>query len=886
MWFEHAQHIGCGDGHTTGCRALDDTRHLWASRLSTTTRVLSLPWSSGISTTYEDTVDAPFGRFYAIRQGGGHRWVELTDFANADFIFSHAYPATAARLSSCGRHALVNNVWIAVNSAPGSWAISNTWFDGVVIEVLTVMHYGKLILTYISPRQTNLCHSRRYRGVISLSQAGVSGYRYDDVTALSTPFCSMYPRSITISIPSFTYDEIIAIAKELPTEKITQDHHMHYTPVMIVQHLYAEHQYLIHTYVQLMNRITGFSAAGWAGILLWLCSLPEPYALLFLESDVFEVATSTEWYAKAKRTSFVFKHCANVVPADLSPFYEFEVLINRVHANVDWAAEKLHRTRPTLANIPHEYVYNTASDIFGRARIVGATYKTKTWDQFWSNRWEWATTGAVYNQHPFLEEHIKVKSRFLKNKFIALNMLPNDLKLEQLLDTQPSIAARPSPKYEWGKVRAIYGTDLLSYILFEFVFSDIEEHFTPDIPIGASASERQVGKLVDSVSQQGYSYCLDYEDFNSQHSTESMVQVLLAYVNTHCGRMSEDQISASRWCLQALYNQYVDGRNCTGGQYKAVGTLFSGWRLTTVVNTALNCIYTRYLVDSSGAETYGSLHSGDDVLMYVKTPRDAQLMIRAAVNCGVRLSVNKCALGSISEFLRVDRFGGTNKQYLARNISTVIHGRTESQQHGDLVEAMKSNETRLDEYLSRGGRPSVHVALEKAYKYRLSVSESFGKPSFDLIDSIKARHPVYGGINHKSDVVCDDAVTYTSSLLREEEYNENMPGVQAYIKNLVHLLPNNSLISKLHGAINNATRRVVYSIKRRVDKITPVVGSERQVMHSLYKLYSNFKYQSKFGKARLVGLDVVNRNLSGSINHIMNVIGDKENFYEWLSMLV
>lgn len=50
--------------------------------------------------------------------------------------------------------------------------------------------------------------------------------------------------------------------------------------------------------------------------------------------------------------------------------------------------------------------------------------------------------------------------------------------------------AYASIKYEWAKLRAIYGTDLTSYILTHFAFYNCEDCLPPMFPVGQKANPK------------------------------------------------------------------------------------------------------------------------------------------------------------------------------------------------------------------------------------------------------------------------------------------------------------------------------------------------------------------------------------------------------------
>lgn len=130
-------------------------------------------------------------------------------------------------------------------------------------------------------------------------------------------------------------------------------------------------------------------------------------------------------------------------------------------------------------------------------------------------------------------------------------------------------------------MRALYGCDLESYRLTDFGFSDAENTLPSFMPTGKKATEENVTRILKSM-QTGIPFCFDYDDFNSQHSILSMQTVMEAWLEVFCEDISEEQIVACKWAISSLEEMTF---NVNGTNYKAYATLFSGWRLTSFINT-------------------------------------------------------------------------------------------------------------------------------------------------------------------------------------------------------------------------------------------------------------------------------------------------------------
>lgn len=681
--------------------------------------------------------------------------------------------------------------------------------------------------------------------------------------------------------------EVFQFCERLPRSKISQEHHIHYSAVDACNAFKVK--YGTDVTVKFFNSLASMSditVTAVSGIVIYVASLSYCIGMSLIDSGVFSYYSSmNEWYNDRKKYSNDFKVNANTTRHSLEQFFEIEVLVNRLNLGIDWESEMINRTDVNVTRFTSDEVYSKAVKLFKTAASSGKAPLKQNWDTFWKKRWEWSTTGATNMPYAEYSQDLKYPSWNAKTKFLTYLQMKSDLTAEELLNNvAPAVIAKPSVKYEWGKTRAIYGCDDISHLIYTFTMGTPEELLPNWIPLGKSSSENYVTSLYRQVSREGYSLCLDFEDFNSQHSTESMLVVLKAYFDVYASQLTPSQQSFIPWIMTSVTNQIVTGGASGSVAYKTNGTLFSGWRLTTFMNTVLNYCYTDLIVQKSGAVCYGSLHSGDDVFMTVGSAADYLSMQNVCDIYNVRLSKNKCFFGTIKEFLRKDRKHGAGVQYLARGVSTLVHGRTESSQHSDIIEMLKSNETRLSEIYNRGGDTNLINNLRGIYISRLRNQGFYGDLSEEVIDHIYTSHPVNYGINTEAPakgIITDLNVQSGGKLV-----DIDLPGVRDYVALLKHYLNDSGNVKRLYNSVYKATERVCFSNMTRVIGLKSSDLKERQMMKALYKVYSRVKVDIHYGKARLIGLDCVNRDLLNNIAVLDKVIGDRDNFYEWLSVLV
>jgi len=493
------------------------------------------------------------------------------------------------------------------------------------------------------------------------------------------------------------------------------------------------------------------------------------------------------------------------------------------------------------------------------------------WKDYWEARWQWSAAGSIHSQY---KEDLKniPNIRELKNKFIAL-CIKEDVGMEYYTKRKPEIHAWASVKYEWGKMRAIYGTDITSYILTNFVFFNCEDTLTIDFPVGKKARPSFVTARVGAVLENTIPLCLDYEDFNSQHSNEAMEAVLNAWVKCNEKNLSDDQIKAAPWVIDSIRNTIITDNMGTNTTYKSKGTLMSGWRLTTFVNSVLNYIYTNKILGQR-TTTFRSIHNGDDVLIGTRNFEIARIAIKSAEKNNIRLQRKKCAYGGIAEFLRVDHIRGDTGQYLARNIATLMHSRIESKiavQATDIIEAM---EERLKEYVQRGGIENITIKLREKYYKRLS--PTYNMTSEDFYD-IKILHRVVGGINSE-EYAPINKIVLTNKIEKPTEMPEKMPGVNAYANAVKRTLDLDVDIGMIVKRVYNATVKAVQMTRIRQTVVENSDERRYRLWRALYKAHSDVAEMPLFGKAMLTGFvfDVLAKSSQlDTLRRILSVSRDK-----------
>ncbi len=200
-------------------------------------------------------------------------------------------------------------------------------------------------------------------------------------------------------------------------------------------------------------------------------------------------------------------------------------------------------------------------------------------EHFWTSRWLWCVNGAhnrlIERKHGEYNIGDDLPKRVHRRVFVercAVNPLEN-------WNGQTYYTA--SQKLEHGKRRAIFSCDSVTYICFEHLLWPIELAWQNKMCLLDPGKGGNTGLIYSCLRENGTHVMLDYDDFNLQHSLES-IKLLFEIVCEYTGY--NDELSAR---IVSSFDQsevYVGGARC--GSLK--GTLMSGHRGTTFINTILN----------------------------------------------------------------------------------------------------------------------------------------------------------------------------------------------------------------------------------------------------------------------------------------------------------
>jgi hypothetical protein len=303
------------------------------------------------------------------------------------------------------------------------------------------------------------------------------------------------------------------------------------------------------------------------------------------------------------------------------------------------------------------------------ARVVASELQVEPqWgdkDVYWTRRWLYTKSGS----HTRRIEDIMFGER--------LDLPPQPTRREFAEAVEESVVAvgRPevhagfSEKEEHGKTRAIYGCDTRSYYTFDYLLRPVEAAWRNKRVLLDPGRNPQSSLYATLKDKPGYRYMLDFDDFNSQHEIWAMQEV----IRCACKDAPPEVLS---WALESWENMYIH-LNAVGDRAatceKMVGTLPSGHRATTFVNTILNAAYCLYAAGGE-APSIESYHCGDDMVAF--GPRsEMDRYVKQICESPFRINPSKQSIGlHVGEFLRVAFTKKLAGGYGARAIASMVSG--------------------------------------------------------------------------------------------------------------------------------------------------------------------------------------------------------------------
>nr|WMV64404.1 RNA-dependent RNA polymerase [Uromyces fabae virus] len=589
---------------------------------------------------------------------------------------------------------------------------------------------------------------------------------------------------------------------------------------------------------------------------------------MLVSSEHLWVGDYGQVFEKLKDVSVVLKalHCRGL--PDLTPMFELQTLVNRGYGAVDWAAERSHRLKPDVVHVDPKKVYEGARKVFRMGTDHGYKYKKMKLDDFIAARWEWSPSGSVHSQHQSDSLYIPKDDYRHRTKFATLNSMGSEY-IKTFFDRRPEVHAWASTKYEWGKQRAIYGVDLTSATVAHYAMYNCEHVFRHRFPVGEEAESGRVHRRLKEMLEGRESFCYDFDDFNAQHSTASMVAVLMAFKDQFVGDMDEDQVKAMDWVIDSQTNVTVHDND--GQTYKARGTLMSGSRLTTFINTVLNYVYMDLAGVLSLRGVVDSVHNGDDVLLAVNDYATAVEVHKRMAAINARAQAAKCNVYSVGEFLRVEHKlemeDGLGAQYLSRSCATFTYSRIESQAPVRLTDAVSATQSRTTDLIRRAPH-SKELVSALVVKIMDKIANVFSVTK-EAVEMFFSTHVVAGGVseerwasvaNHIYEEVApeEDDVGYLDKPDEAVTVSTLYPGVLDYVRIMYRKMRGVVGEDLIFTAVCRATRNQLAVTRKCVVKQRRTTSeSEFGYARALYRMWKGKFRLPYIAKSRFLGVPPV-----------------------------
>ncbi|ALP73431.1 RNA-dependent RNA polymerase [Ustilaginoidea virens RNA virus 5] len=367
----------------------------------------------------------------------------------------------------------------------------------------------------------------------------------------------------------------------------------------------------------------------------------------------------------------------------------------------DWVAGKVLHCDPEELRLVIRQILS--EELKGREIVFD------TPEQFWERRWQWCVNGS-HNRTWDARAGVDLPAsmpgcdRFYRRAFSEV------CKVETLTGWSGEVLAGVSPKLENGKTRAIFACDTLSYYAFEHLLG----------PVSAAWLDRRVvldpGRvghlgMAERINRTrdggGIDVMLDYDDFNSHHSNTSM-RILLEET---CAAVGYDEELGRKLC-QSFDNTWV---KTPAGLSRVRGTLMSGHRGTTYINSVLNAAYIRLAVGRAAYEGMVSMHVGDDVYVNCPTPEGVEELVDRCAAIGCRMNPTKQSVGKVgAEFLRMGIRREGAHGYLARSVASLVSGNWVNEKVMDPEELLSSMVGTVRSLINRSGCETVPQLLAPA----------------------------------------------------------------------------------------------------------------------------------------------------------------------------
>lgn len=396
---------------------------------------------------------------------------------------------------------------------------------------------------------------------------------------------------------------------------------------------------------------------------------------------------------------------------------EANTLQGRGVGNIDLQAEADYRCIPErvaekVINVPEVELRRHVRDLISAELKYTPEFEdTETW---WSRRWQWCVNGT---ENSLSDRALRLDSK----RWVQTHTRAYRKMAAEALTTDPTehwdgvTLVSVSPKLEHGKTRAIFACDTLSYFAFTRLLDPVQKAWANRrilLDPGGRGSAFLARKINHGRSAGGVNLMLDYDDFNSQHTTRAMQIVF-----EELGALVHYPDSSLKVLVDSFDRTFISKPDGTLG--RSAGTLMSGHRGTTFINSILNAAYIRWALGAQRFDSSDTMHTGDDVYILTDTLPDALDILRKCRNAGCRMNPSKQSLGRHSaEFLRCAVGPHGAYGYLARAIGAISCGSWLSPSPTIAYEGLRNGMSTVRSLINRSGSSVIARIIADAWKDR------------------------------------------------------------------------------------------------------------------------------------------------------------------------
>nr|WMV94329.1 RdRp [Hymenoscyphus albidus victorivirus 1] len=419
--------------------------------------------------------------------------------------------------------------------------------------------------------------------------------------------------------------------------------------------------------------------------------------------------------ATAKNVSVALKALGAQTTREGALLVEADTLQGRLAGPVDLDAESRYRCDPQ----------GVASKVIDQPdvlrphirAIVDAELRDRQLDlpdlhSWWSSRWLWCVNGSQTTASS-LALGIDPKRNRATHTRDYRRMASEAVEFEPITAWDGRTSVSASIKLENGKQRAIFACDTTSYFAFSYILGETEKQWRNERVILNPGAGGHIGisrRVRNCQKGGGVNLMLDYDDFNSHHATSTMKIVF----EVLC-----EKFRAPAWLTRTLTDSFDSMYlKYDGAAHRILGTLMSGHRGTTFINSVCNAAYVRCAVGGSTFDRMLSLHAGDDVYIRCNTLSDCERILYSCKSFGCRMNPTKQSIGFVgAEFLRVAISKTASYGYYARGVAGFVSGNWTTFDPLLPAEGLSNAVAGARTLINRSGSPSLPRLLAPALRW-------------------------------------------------------------------------------------------------------------------------------------------------------------------------